>query len=262
MKWFKHFSDASKSLKINELIDNLGLEGYARWFLLLELLNNELTQEDIDSKNSTFQVHFREISTKVHIKFRKKLVTFLQKLSDFSLLSFEISGNFIKIDCPILLDLQNKDSKYNRKRVVSKSLDTTLDKIRLDKIRKDNILSLNEKEKTIFDDVRQSWNNICADNGKLKHSIGLKSTTTQNFFKLLKLNPKLKNIDTWENCFEHIRSDTFLNGSNSASNFVCTLDWLIDKEKIIDVLNGQFGGNNNAVDLFALVNSESEASNV
>ncbi len=127
MKWFKHFSDASKSVKINEIIDKLGLDGYARWFLLLELLNNELTLDQIDKRQATFEIHFREISTKVHIKFRKKLITFMELLVELHLISFQDSGNFFLIECPILLELQNKDSKYNRKRIASRSLKPTLE---------------------------------------------------------------------------------------------------------------------------------------
>ena len=78
MKWFKHYSNASDSVKLNHLIDELGLEGYGRYWLLLELL-----AQDFDGINDEFEIHFRKISSKLQIKFSKKLETFLQKLQDF-----------------------------------------------------------------------------------------------------------------------------------------------------------------------------------
>ena len=130
-----------------------------------------------------------------------------------------------------------------------KDKDIIKDKVK-DKDKGDE-LELAENEKSIFDDVRQSWNSICAGKEKLKPSLGLKSETTKNFFSLLKLNPELKKVESWEKCFDAISKDPFLNGHNSGSSFVCTLNWLIDKEKIVDVLDGQFGGNKSNDDLYA-----------
>lgn len=122
MKWFKHFTNASDSVKLNKLIDELGIEGYGRYWLLLELI----ASEGYDGSEKV-EIHFRKISAKVQIKFSKKLGTFLQKLSDFSLINYEVSGKVYKIECPILAELQDKDSKYNRKRIVSNDQDTTLE---------------------------------------------------------------------------------------------------------------------------------------
>jgi hypothetical protein len=121
MKWFKHFSNASTSLKLNRLIDELGLEAYAQYWLLLEILS-----ANFDGESTKITLHFSEISPKVRIKFGKKLETFVQKLADFSLLSCQVSGKFYDFDAPILRELMDKDSKYNRKRVVGKSSEATL----------------------------------------------------------------------------------------------------------------------------------------
>jgi hypothetical protein len=93
----------------------------------------------------------------------------------------------------------------------------------------------------IFDDVTQLWNTKCAGQGNLKHSLGVKRDTLENFVSLISLNPELKKIETWSNCFDAINKSDFLKGLEDSSSFVCTLNWLIGKEKIIDVLNGQYG---------------------
>lgn len=111
MKWFKHYHNSSTSNELNEIIDDLGLEGYARYWLLLELLT-----EKFDGESTTFKIHFSEISAKVRIKFRKKLATFLQKLSKSSVTFTGVEGNFYKIEAPILLDLMDRDFKKTRKK--------------------------------------------------------------------------------------------------------------------------------------------------
>ena len=121
MKYFKHYSNASDSQTLNKIIDEFGLEGYARYWLLLELLAQEF-----DGTEPIITLHQRQILEKVHIKFGKKLATFMQKLSNFSVLSYEKSGNFYKIEAPILLDLQSKDFKYSRRKRETSSMKATL----------------------------------------------------------------------------------------------------------------------------------------
>lgn len=138
MKWFKHFSNASDSVKLNKLIDELGIEGYGRYWLLLELIAQETEQG-----SEKVEIHYRKISSKVHIKFTKTLGTFLAKLQNFGLIEVEVVGKVYILSCPILGKLQDKDSKYNRTRVVKQSSVATLDidknKSREDKIRLDKM---------------------------------------------------------------------------------------------------------------------------
>lgn len=109
MKWFKHYSNADSSLKLQKILDEMGVEGYAHYWLLLELLC-----EKYDGESTIIELHFNEISAKVRIKFSKKLEKVLQKFADFSLFSLEIRGKVYKINAPILLKLKQKDFKRSR----------------------------------------------------------------------------------------------------------------------------------------------------
>jgi hypothetical protein len=255
MKWIKFYTNAhEENNSIAEILDEFGTDGFGKYWLLMGLLGKKFSE---DSKSIT--VKKRVVKDTLRFRTYNKMETFLFSNSVETVWKISSNDSEYIFDSSILLELMSRDFKKARS---MRGQNARKKEKENKKEKKNNILSLKASEKTIFDDVRQSWNVICSGNGKLKPSIGLKSETTKNFFELLKLNPELKKIATWENCFEHIKSDTFLNGSNSASNFVCTLDWLIDKEKIIDVLNGQYGGNNAKVDLFALVNASEEVSNV
>jgi len=109
MKWFKHYDDASASVKVSQIVDEFGLEGYARWFLLLELLSSKY-----DGETTIFEIHFSELSAKLRIKFTKKLDTFMELLHNFCLIQLEIHSKVYKIECPILADLKDRDFKRAR----------------------------------------------------------------------------------------------------------------------------------------------------
>lgn len=205
MKWFKHFVTASGSVKLNNLIDELGVEGYGRYWLLLELL-----AEEYDGSSTVFEVHFRKISAKVQIKFQKKLETFLQKLADFSLITLESSGKVYKIGCPILLELQDKDSKYNRKRIVKKSLVTTLeeeeDKNKKKNKNKSEVVSISEslthpvKPKVNFSEISNLWSSYFPENPA---PFSLATSQAQAF---LETSHHFSSKDQWRELFEKARS--------------------------------------------------------
>jgi hypothetical protein len=122
VKYFRHFSNASSSLKIQKIIDKMGLKGYAQYFLFLELLN-----EKFDGESTTVEVHSHEIQSKVRLKLGKSLTTFIQLLNDFELISYRLVGKVYIINCPILAELMDRDSKYNRSKRVENAKITTLE---------------------------------------------------------------------------------------------------------------------------------------
>lgn len=122
MKWFKHFSNAYKSLKINSMIDDLGIKGYGYYWLLVEVL-----AENFDGTNDVITLHYVELSSRIRIKSRSKLIQFLQKMESHSLLSYKNSGEFFEIKFPILKELQDRDSKYNKPKRVSSATKATLE---------------------------------------------------------------------------------------------------------------------------------------
>lgn len=130
MKWFKHFSNASTSLRLNRLIDQRGLKGYAQYWLMLELLTDKF-----DGSNTNIHLHVSEIIGHVRVRNQPKVDELLVTLSSYDLLTFVTSGKFYEIDCPILFELQSRDSKYNKpqKRSERVSCDTKNKNIDLDK---------------------------------------------------------------------------------------------------------------------------------
>lgn len=114
MRWVKHYSDASTSLKLSQMMEKLGTISYSWYWLLIELL-----AEKYDGKNTTITIHFSTVPSKVRIKSRKKFESFLSHLESILALNYKRNGDTFEIQIPILLELQSKDKKYDRSKIVS-----------------------------------------------------------------------------------------------------------------------------------------------
>lgn len=240
MKWFKHYGSASHSVAVNKIIDEFGLEGYARWFLLLELMT-----EKMEDESCKFEFHFREISAKVQIKFSKKLGTFLQKLHDFSLIKLEIQEKVYKIECPILLDLMSRDFKKARtnraetapkNKIKNKEKEEDKEYTSKPKTSRLKLDSYDEKNKPTSSFVVNLWNETCVGSGKIKPAQMLSNLDLRNFLELRRHLPFEKN---WKAYFENFALSDTLNGTGDL-NFCASISWALKPDNASKVLNGQY----------------------
>lgn len=122
MKWFKHLSDASDNRDIMEIEALFGLEGYARWWKLLETVALQMDETD----RCSVALPWIKWQTILRGK-RNKLQTFLDHLQNKSLLFLECSGDILEIKIPKLASYRDNHSKNlqgaSKLRVKSKEID-------------------------------------------------------------------------------------------------------------------------------------------
>ena len=106
MKWFKHISDASEDDFIENLEEIFGLEGYARWFKLLEKIAVEMDETGECSAKHSWVKWQSFLKGK-----RNKLETFLYHCQNENKIKLELIGNMLKITCPKLLELRDNHTK-------------------------------------------------------------------------------------------------------------------------------------------------------
>ncbi len=127
MKWFKHQTDASESGEfISELESIFGLEGYARWFKLLEKVGYRMDKTDLCSAAYPWSDWQRFLRGK-----RKKLETFLEHCQNKGKISYSSTGNILEIKIPNLLIIRDNHSKNLQaadKRLASKEVELEVDK--------------------------------------------------------------------------------------------------------------------------------------
>lgn len=237
MQFFKHYHNASSSLKLQKLLHEMGAEGYGQYWLLLELLC-----EKFDGESSLIELHFEEISAKVRIKFGKKLETFVQKLSDFSLLSFQISGKVYKIDAPILFDLQAKDFKFATKKRLSSDSKREEEREK----NKDKRIKREEKEELSpayfessdrlnFAQFVDLFNRHLGGVGKIKFENHLQTGPVVTHFA--NYSQKLKGEADWVEVFEIVKNSDFIKTKLGVRSH---LAWILKDDNLKRILEGDF----------------------
>lgn len=122
MKWFKHSVTMSEEDDGAYLLHNYGLEGYARWCLILELINR-------DKKKRTFrELPLNEWCIKLKAK-PKVLFRFLEDIANKVNIKYEQKENVLKIEVPKVALLREKKVKEVEKSCPkNKDIDIEIDK--------------------------------------------------------------------------------------------------------------------------------------
>lgn len=277
MKWFRHFSNVRSSGKLNGLIDAMGVEGYGRYWMLFELLN-----EKFDGAQTNIHLHERELISSLLLRYPRTLRDHLGTMSGLGLFQLKVSGKFYEIDCPMLKELQDKDSKYNRKKRVpvvaeceeknkkkneikiitptvpfSESIETEFVREEFNpanfldakKILSD--VSTQENLKVFTpDEVVDVWNRIMGPRG-FNLASGLGGTHLANCLESLKF---LKDEAAWINLFEVAFASAYLRGLNDRG-WTVTFRWLLNYDNAQKVLDGDFNDGAGVKVLFASMKS-------
>ena len=143
MKWFKHHTDASRSEKLMVLIDKFGVEGYGRYWLLVELL-----AEKFDGKDANFRIHNNTIKRGLFIYHGKMVQRLLECIDDVGLMSLSCSDDIWSIYCPKLLEI--KDNHTRNLQVKTKLVAPRIEENRIDNI-KGKVKSVKPSVKSKFD---------------------------------------------------------------------------------------------------------------
>lgn len=94
MRWFKHMAGASRDAFVVDLEARFGLEGYARWFKLLEVVAEQCRPE-----RGEWSVSYPEATWARLLSAKRKILrTFLEYCRNVSRIKAEYSGNIITIE--------------------------------------------------------------------------------------------------------------------------------------------------------------------
>jgi len=108
MKWFKHMSDASNGSDLTLLEEEFGLEGYARWFKLLEAVS-----QNADPKKGRWSCAHPWSKWQTILKGKRTtLETFLEYLGNNFGINQKLNGNVLEIEIP---NLKKFKDEYSRK---------------------------------------------------------------------------------------------------------------------------------------------------
>jgi hypothetical protein len=217
--YFRHSTSAFEDPKIQKAISLLGYEGYAYYFILLELFAKQCENEfknPIVIHQQTVRIVLRKSQQSCH-----KVVT---KLQESGLFVVTFTESFYEFHIPNLAKYLGKyetkiDSNSPNKRKEKEN------KIKESKIYK-NITP---------DEVIQIYNETVQ--GKLKpFTAHLAGSALTNFFEA---SQYLKTGNEWKSLFEKVLQSDFLLGRTD-SKWTVNFLWLVDYDNALKVISGNF----------------------
>ncbi len=108
MAWFKHDNDASDDIFIQHLEEKYGLEGYARYFKILEKASAALEK----TGQTTVTIPWASWQSFLKGK-RNKIETFLEYARNENKITSESNGNILEISVPKMLEKRENRGRKN-----------------------------------------------------------------------------------------------------------------------------------------------------
>ena len=112
MKWFKHYTNARTSNALTEIKAQYGLQGYGRYWTLLELMCEKFNGKD----DRIFVFETRRLREDLGYFRTSDLIKFLSSLNQVGLICCIHRNQVIEIESDIMLKLQGRDWKNNSKK--------------------------------------------------------------------------------------------------------------------------------------------------
>ena len=218
MKWYKHDSDERHNETASNIREKFGLEGLARWYIILEMIASKM--EAGDDLKPEIRLSIREWMAALDMKREKNFREFAQTLTEFEGNLVNWSEMFCTISTPKLLFLLDEYTKKSRQKSVHspKQSRVDIDKSRVDK-EKTPIPPFVSTEKT-------EWNKLCAEIKILNKDTISKIGADRK--KKLETRRSEPDFDFAAIC-NAIRACPQLQGQ-STKGWVVSFDWLIDSE--------------------------------
>lgn len=228
MKWFKHYENAHTNQFIQALLmDKNGHKLHSIYWLLLEFLCGEFKKD-----TTVFTASARQLKEALHIgqnaKIREVLGKFAETSGKFdeSLLKVsETSGNFWKIETPIILELMGKSFKRKRH---SGGSDTPKKEEKRKKNK--NIPQETADAASVVDLVAEDWNKLCKvlteEDGIRLPSVKIPLSDARK--KRVKIMLKdLPDREQWKKAMGMIPANKFNIGHNDRG-WVANFDWFLN----------------------------------
>lgn len=255
MKWFKHNADANRDAKLEKVLMRFGAEGYALYWLCLELI-----AAPIDRSNITFELdHDAEI-----LAFRLRMDSLkVEEIMNFfvSLGLFEMDLTTHRITCmKLAANLENsiiKNPELQRIQLLIKEKSEDVpdnpgqsgtNSDNCGQIRSDTDTDTDQDQNTLVDSKRYAP--ICPHEKiiNLYHQIlpqlpKVRSWTPTRKQHLQARWREYPDMEDWISFFELVKKSPFLMGEILNGNrppFRASLDWLIKPENFAKTIEGKY----------------------
>lgn len=243
MKWFKHYTDADRDIKIQNLKENFGWDYLGRYWTLLEMIAFEMEKENsFEPKLLTTK---KKLSSLLGLK-QNKLSSFLVHLQDQMNFKVESNENILIIEMPKMLKLKDNHTTNlqvtDKQKVSNLHLDKDKDKDKEEDTytQADEPIILDAKEadnkKDFVSCVVDEYNNICLGLPRVKV---IPEKRKKSVLRVKKEIETLQDLQNWKSLFETVVKSDFLMGN--VTKFKASFDWIINPNNCAKILEGNYG---------------------
>jgi hypothetical protein len=240
MRWFKHYSDAHRSVQMQTAFRRLGYKAYSI-YIIMELCNEQINRGDNRVENKNFTFVFERVHLQSVLRMKRVGYEFiLRSFAELRWFNLELNDNEVIIEFPNLLDLLDRDYKKPRqvrvrdaqKPRLDLDLDLDLDKDEEKNIKKeasplpvspDTENSLSPKKLIEF------WNNNCVP---LPKATKLSDSRRKKCETQIRKYPE---IEHWTNALNKFKESTF-----ACEVWVPGFDVFLDETKRLRAIEGQY----------------------
>ena len=222
--YFRHSTNAFEDEKIQHVIDNLGYEGYAYYFILIELLARKCENEFINP----ITIHQQSLRN-VWRKHSKSCVKVVKKLEESGLFVATFNKSLIEFDIPNLAKYMGKYQIKKSPNVPNKS------KVKESKVKESK--GKENKEKITPDEIIQIFNDTLGKDVGYCRGLG----SGKHIDNFLEANQWLETKESWQELFDKCKGNDVLMGVDG--KWRVNLTWLVNYDNALKVLNGNYSGN-------------------
>lgn len=117
MKFFKHFTDAHRGKSILQIEREFGLEGIARYWILVEICAEKMVKEEHEKfteEHCVFELDWAHVRRSLRFRSALDARCFVVRLALYQLYEFDDSPTICRIKMPKLLEWLDRDTKRAR----------------------------------------------------------------------------------------------------------------------------------------------------
>lgn len=256
--YFPHFCNARHDRKIKRLRKELGIEGYGIYFMILEVLREQVDfkypLQDIDLLSDEFDTSLAKMEVVVKkydlFEFDKhgnfyspRLILYLQPYLEktkrardaankrWSMLKGK--GDIIMIDANAYANAEQMQSKSNAYAMQGKERKGDLDLSDLDSLSNDKELSAELTKRCPYDEILDKYHAICTTFPRVQTLTDTRKKTLNAAWK------KGLDIKFWEEIFTKAMQSDFLSG-RSGQWTGCGFDWIINPTNRVKIFEGNY----------------------
>ncbi len=229
--YFRHSFFAFEDEKIQKAVALLGYEGYAYYFILLEFLGRQCTDE-VKNPITIHQQSLRNVWRK-QSKSCKKVV---EKLQESGLFVATFRESFVEFDIPNLSKYLGKYTNKNPSNAPNKIKENKIKENKIKGNERNKTTSANPSKKTITEKnpLIEIWNTM-AERAGLVSIRGIGDKRKEQIKKTEMAIPGLN----WKEYFQGIPDRDYLMGK-ADNGFLVTFDFAINQENVFKTLEGKY----------------------